>query len=236
MPKRGGGKGGHGGRRSVLPVGWRAQQVHKRRGPPVGRTVPAKTRGRPRPKPGGGWGARARGGYTGLRELDVEYLPPGPAKLVRVDQRVPYVGEHNQDDWRPASPNTGRMRPTRKRASKKPGSAKTGRVKGKDRESPRRPPLTPQESHGVWAGSRINNLGVVKWVNPDRGYGFISTIGLGYGFISAVGLERDIFFHKTAIRGIGLQKLASGQKVLFDVVSGKRGGASDECAVNTESC
>jgi len=55
--------------------------------------------------------------------------------------------------------------------------------------------------------------GVVKWFEPDKGYGFIAPDGGG----------KDIFIHVTALRRSGLSALDSGQRVRVDAADGKKG-------------
>ena len=49
----------------------------------------------------------------------------------------------------------------------------------------------------------------VKWFDETKGYGFIRPSDGG----------KDVFVHITAVRTAGLQTLAEGQKVNFDLVS-----------------
>ncbi len=54
--------------------------------------------------------------------------------------------------------------------------------------------------------------GTVKWFNPEKGFGFISRDD-----------GDDVFVHHTAIIGEGYRSLNEGQRVSFDVSSGKKG-------------
>jgi CspA family cold shock protein len=54
--------------------------------------------------------------------------------------------------------------------------------------------------------------GTVKWYDKDKGYGFIEAED-GY----------DIYVHTSSIKGSGLKNLYKGDKVTFDVGSGKKG-------------
>ena len=55
--------------------------------------------------------------------------------------------------------------------------------------------------------------GVVKWYNPDKGYGFISREG-----------NDDVFVHHSGIKMQGPDKtLDEGQEVKFDIVEGQKG-------------
>lgn len=55
-------------------------------------------------------------------------------------------------------------------------------------------------------------VGVVKWFNNEKGFGFISVEG-----------ENDIFVHFSAIQGDGYKSLEEGQKVEFEIVDGSKG-------------
>ncbi|EAR22145.1 cold-shock protein [Nitrococcus mobilis] len=64
-------------------------------------------------------------------------------------------------------------------------------------------------------------IGVVKWFDDSKGYGFISQ-------------EQgpDVFVHFRAIRGEGFRTLREGQRVEFDIVEGPKGlQASDVVAM-----
>ena len=55
-------------------------------------------------------------------------------------------------------------------------------------------------------------LGVVKWFNNDKGYGFIKRNS-----------GEDVFVHHTAIQSQGHRTLNEGEKVEFDVKQGPKG-------------
>jgi CspA family cold shock protein len=55
--------------------------------------------------------------------------------------------------------------------------------------------------------------GIVKWFNPQKGFGFIQPSDGG----------KDVFVHISAVEQAGLSTLAEGQKVSFDLVTTDRG-------------
>ncbi len=60
--------------------------------------------------------------------------------------------------------------------------------------------------------------GTVKWFNPAK----------GYGFIEPEDGSKDVFVHISAVESAGLSSLSEGQKVSYDVQSGKNGKSSAE--------
>ncbi len=54
--------------------------------------------------------------------------------------------------------------------------------------------------------------GVVKWFNPDKGYGFISRED-----------GEDLFVHFSEIQMEGFKTLEEGQAVVFEVTTGQNG-------------
>ena len=56
--------------------------------------------------------------------------------------------------------------------------------------------------------------GTVKWFNTTKGYGFIEPEDGG----------NDIFVHISAVQRSGLQGLAEGQKISYELVTDKRTG------------
>lgn len=58
--------------------------------------------------------------------------------------------------------------------------------------------------------------GTVKWFNSSKGFGFIEPATGG----------KDVFVHISAVERAGLTSLPDGQKVTFDVESGRDGRES----------
>jgi CspA family cold shock protein len=58
--------------------------------------------------------------------------------------------------------------------------------------------------------------GTVKWFNADRDYGFIAPDAGG----------GDVFFHISAVERAGLQSLPDGQKVSYELETGRNGKTS----------
>ncbi len=53
--------------------------------------------------------------------------------------------------------------------------------------------------------------GIVKWFNPNKGYGFIQPDGGG----------SDVFVHITALEKAGVRTLNEGQRVSFELATNK---------------
>ena len=64
--------------------------------------------------------------------------------------------------------------------------------------------------------------GTVKWFNDQKGYGFIQPDNGG----------KDIFVHISAVQRSGLQGLAEGQKITYELQTDSRTGKSS--AVNLQ--
>ena len=56
-------------------------------------------------------------------------------------------------------------------------------------------------------------LGIVKWFNGEK----------GYGFIQRDNGEKDVFVHFSAINAQGFRTLRENQRVEFEVVEGDKG-------------
>ncbi len=61
-------------------------------------------------------------------------------------------------------------------------------------------------------------VGIVKWFNPTK----------GYGFIEPEDGSKDVFVHMSAVEKAGLSLLNEGQRVSYDLVSGQDGRTAAE--------
>jgi CspA family cold shock protein len=71
------------------------------------------------------------------------------------------------------------------------------------------------------ATGEIMAIGTVKFFNTSKGFGFIAPDGGG----------KDVFVHATAVESAGMQGLAEGQRVSFEIQPDQRGSK----AVNLQS-
>ena len=62
------------------------------------------------------------------------------------------------------------------------------------------------------------HTGIVKWFNATKGFGFI---------VPADG-SADVFVHVSAVQRSGLNALAEGQQVQFELVKGRNGKTAAE--------
>ena len=60
--------------------------------------------------------------------------------------------------------------------------------------------------------------GTVKWFNPTKGFGFIEPEDGG----------KDVFLHISALERAGINSVADGQRISFDVQPGRDGRTSAE--------
>ena len=66
-------------------------------------------------------------------------------------------------------------------------------------------------------------VGIVKWFNPTK----------GYGFIEPEDGSKDVFVHMSAVEKAGLRLLNEGQRVSYDVAPGRDGRtAADNLVLN----
>lgn len=63
--------------------------------------------------------------------------------------------------------------------------------------------------------------GTVRWFDSSKGYGFITQDNGG----------DDVFCHHSALVMEGFRELTQGQKVKFDVVSGRKGPQAESVTV-----
>ena len=61
-------------------------------------------------------------------------------------------------------------------------------------------------------------VGIFKWFNPTK----------GFGFIEPEDGSKDAFVHISSVEGSGLSTLAEGQKVSYELVSGREGKMAAE--------
>jgi CspA family cold shock protein len=70
----------------------------------------------------------------------------------------------------------------------------------------------PTGTSDAWReGHRRMSVGIVKWFNANKGYGFLAQED-----------GNDVFVHVSAIEDAG-QSLDEGQRVQFDIVQGRKG-------------
>lgn len=71
-----------------------------------------------------------------------------------------------------------------------------------------------QATVGSQAGPGASRRGIVKWFNPDKGFGFIQPEGGG----------SDVFMHVSALERAGLVGLHDGQAIRYDLEADRRTG------------
>ncbi len=76
-----------------------------------------------------------------------------------------------------------------------------------------RSPSGPRPPRQQASGPAVEMVGVVKWYNSTKGFGFISPQSGG----------KDVFVHATALEQAGLPPLQEGQSVRMNVVQGAKG-------------
>jgi cold shock protein len=77
-------------------------------------------------------------------------------------------------------------------------------------EQTRHPEIRDVERKHIAMSER--EIGVVKWFNAAKGYGFISREG-----------NEDVFVHYSAIQSEGFKKLVEGQQVEFSLEETEKG-------------
>jgi cold shock protein len=71
---------------------------------------------------------------------------------------------------------------------------------------------------GILESSKMAT-GTVKWFNPTKGYGFIQPKD---------GNGKDVFVHISAVQRAGLNTLNEGQRVEYELITGRDGKVSAE--------
>ena len=79
-------------------------------------------------------------------------------------------------------------------------------------DQPRRP-RPERSSYRPSDQPAVEEIGTVKWYNPDKGFGFVVRDGGG----------KDIFVHASALNRGGLTSLSEGQRVAVDMIEGGKG-------------
>ncbi|HXQ54164.1 MAG TPA: cold-shock protein [Stellaceae bacterium] len=64
-------------------------------------------------------------------------------------------------------------------------------------------------------------LGIVKWFNAQKGFGFIQPTDGG----------KDVFVHISAVERAGISNLNEGQKVRYEVISDRGKQAADQLSL-----
>ncbi len=67
-------------------------------------------------------------------------------------------------------------------------------------------------------------IGTVKWFNTTK----------GYGFIQPEDNSKDVFVHASALEKAGIRALRDGQKVQYELTSGRDGRSSAENIVTLD--
>ncbi len=64
-------------------------------------------------------------------------------------------------------------------------------------------------------------IGIVKWFNNEKGFGFISPENGG----------KDLFAHHSEIQGTGFKSLEENQRVSFVAANGQKGPAATQIQI-----
>jgi cold shock protein len=77
----------------------------------------------------------------------------------------------------------------------------------------RRSSFRSATSDGPYSEMVVEETGTVKWFNTEKGFGFIALDGGG----------KDVFVHVSALERSGLAGVGEGDRVVVDVVEGRKG-------------
>lgn len=134
-----------------------------------------------------------------LQNAGFQAVTPGSILQVRVGQ-----GQKGRqvDQVISVTEGTGEAPPARSAGGFAPGGFA-------DRPRPAGPRAPRQQANGP----AVEMVGIVKWYNATKGFGFISPQNGG----------KDVFVHATALEQAGLQPLQEGQSVRMNVVQGAKG-------------
>jgi cold shock protein len=79
--------------------------------------------------------------------------------------------------------------------------------------APRGSSPRPATSSGPSSDTSIEEEGTVRWFNTEK----------GFGFIARDSGDKDVFVHISAVERSGLTSLSEGDRVIIDVVEGRKG-------------
>ncbi|MBV9567313.1 MAG: cold-shock protein [Hyphomicrobiales bacterium] len=82
------------------------------------------------------------------------------------------------------------------------------------RISTRLPPVACRDGGSFLKERFIVSTGIVKWFNPQKGFGFIQPDDGG----------KDVFVHISAVERAGIRDLQEGQKISFELIQDPRSG------------
>ncbi len=68
------------------------------------------------------------------------------------------------------------------------------------------------------------SIGTVKWFNTKK----------GYGFIQPEDNTKDVFIHASALERAGIRSLRDGQRIEYEIISGKDGRSSADNIVTLD--
>src|SRR5688572_22233810 len=73
--------------------------------------------------------------------------------------------------------------------------------------------LHPRPAAAPGPSTSAESLGIVKWYNTTKGFGFVAPDAGG----------GEVFLHRTVLEQAGLEELAEGTRVRIRIVEGKKG-------------